>query len=658
MPTVIDALLVTLNLDNSGFVKGGKQTAEALKKTRDDVTATSKELQERGKHAAEFFGKIAASATAMFAVFTAGKSLKDFVHDIATTNAALGRLAPNLGLSVEQLSKWRNAMEAFGGSAQDADAAFQGFATLYQNMLHNIPSESGNFLSALGMKPADLKNAEMFLLKTGELLSKRSPMERQWFAQHTGIPTEMANLLASPDLAQRLAEAQKHAVTTDQAKSAQAVTTAWTNTLQAIRDCQRVLEEALQPIVLKILASVKDVAEYLKEHPKVLIDLFVVAGTAAAIFGAKTVLMINGIIARMAAIGTTATASFAAADTAAATAAKGGGLGLILGRLATAGAALATGAAILLIPTNQTPNTQQEAEILKNGAPPGKVPTMWDRMGASIMGWLNDWYGREGRGGTGAQELGAARQGLLGLFDHFLNVMQDMLKAVSRGGVTPGSATDAPTWGRGVQPASYHPGGSGGGAGSGGGPIGDDLLAQVRQREGYSATAYWDHQQYSIGYGTRANGPNEVITREEAERRLRAEVASAAATVDAAARSMGFELNDHQRDALTDFAYNVGGGALQRMMARANGNLLAIPRLMQEYNHASGVVDPGLTSRRAWEGQLFLAPGARHGGDRGATNIGPITIHSHGGDGRQIARDLRQELGRFGYVQQANTGLA
>ena len=71
MPTVIDALLVTLNLDSSGFVKGGKQTAEALKKTRDDVTATSKELQERGKHAAEFFGKIAASATAMFAVFTA-----------------------------------------------------------------------------------------------------------------------------------------------------------------------------------------------------------------------------------------------------------------------------------------------------------------------------------------------------------------------------------------------------------------------------------------------------------------------------------------------------------------------------------------------------------------------------------------------------------
>ena len=30
-------------------------------------------------------------------------------------------------------------------------------------------------------------------------------------------------------------------------------------------------------------------------------------------------------------------------------------------------------------------------------------------------------------------------------------------------------------------------------------------------------TSYWDHQQHSIGYGTRAEGPNITITEEEAE---------------------------------------------------------------------------------------------------------------------------------------------
>lgn len=34
-------------------------------------------------------------------------------------------------------------------------------------------------------------------------------------------------------------------------------------------------------------------------------------------------------------------------------------------------------------------------------------------------------------------------------------------------------------------------------------------------------TSYWDHQQHSIGYGTRAEGPNITITEEEAEQRLR-----------------------------------------------------------------------------------------------------------------------------------------
>jgi GH24 family phage-related lysozyme (muramidase) len=191
---------------------------------------------------------------------------------------------------------------------------------------------------------------------------------------------------------------------------------------------------------------------------------------------------------------------------------------------------------------------------------------------------------------------------------------------------------------------------------------GGDLLAQIRKREGFSPTAYWDNKQWSIGYGTRASSSTETISREEAEARLRREVASSSATVDALARSFGLTLNSNQREALTDFAYNLGGGALRGLLSQANGNLGVIPGLMQEYNHAGGQVNEGLTMRRLWEGRLFATPaqfaGASGGGGAQTTNIGVINVHTQATDARGIARDIRHALNRYSLVTQANAGLS
>jgi hypothetical protein len=71
---------------------------------------------------------------------------------------------------------------------------------------------------------------------------------------------------------------------------------------------------------------------------------------------------------------------------------------------------------------------------------------------------------------------------------------------------------------------------------AGGGPIagGDinavsatpskSLLEMIKAKEGFSAKAFWDHKQWSIGYGTQAKDGSEVISKEEAEKRLSADV--------------------------------------------------------------------------------------------------------------------------------------
>ena len=93
------------------------------------------------------------------------------------------------------------------------------------------------------------------------------------------------------------------------------------------------------------------------------------------------------------------------------------------------------------------------------------------------------------------------------------------------------------------------------------GSISGNLMARVKEMEGYYAKAYWDYKQWSIGHGTKASGPGETITREGAEKALAAELAVHQANVDRAAASVGLKLTPGQRDALTSFDFNTGDAA-------------------------------------------------------------------------------------------------
>jgi GH24 family phage-related lysozyme (muramidase) len=128
----------------------------------------------------------------------------------------------------------------------------------------------------------------------------------------------------------------------------------------------------------------------------------------------------------------------------------------------------------------------------------------------------------------------------------------------------------------------------------------------VKKLEGWNPKAYWDKKQWSIGYGTRAAGPNETIDENEGRRRLAAELD----------QSRGFvskkypNLAPHQAAALTSFTYNLGPGWMNsptRLRAAIDaGDYETASKVMREYNKAGGEVLPGLVKRRDQEAAMFL----------------------------------------------------
>ena len=138
-------------------------------------------------------------------------------------------------------------------------------------------------------------------------------------------------------------------------------------------------------------------------------------------------------------------------------------------------------------------------------------------------------------------------------------------------------------------------------------PVIDEALVNfVKKQEGFSAKAYGDYKQYSIGYGTRANSPDEVITEAEAEQRLRVELSAAEKSVE----SFIPKAPKGVKQAMTDATYNLGPGWQKDPLGALllNGDYENAKSHLMQYVHAGGKVLEALVSRRTAECNMFDNP--------------------------------------------------
>lgn len=179
MPTIIDALVVSLGLDAKAVVKGqkqaegafkqvedsakrmgegvdnssskagaalgkvekgaekaadameegGKKSDDALEKTEKKAQKVAGHISHSGKEASEFFTKMQKQALAFFAVLTTGKSLKAFTSDTINAGANLGRTARRMNMAKRDVYALQKSVESVGGSGDAATAALQNMQT-------------------------------------------------------------------------------------------------------------------------------------------------------------------------------------------------------------------------------------------------------------------------------------------------------------------------------------------------------------------------------------------------------------------------------------------------------------------------------------------------------------------------------------------------
>lgn len=142
-------------------------------------------------------------------------------------------------------------------------------------------------------------------------------------------------------------------------------------------------------------------------------------------------------------------------------------------------------------------------------------------------------------------------------------------------------------------------------------------IAFIKSREGFSAKAYWDYAQYSIGYGSRCekNEYPDGITEQQADRLLRARLLQFEEKVSAFCEENDLSLSDSQYDALVSLSYNVGvswmsSSRLAQLIRSGSYTTNELASAIGIWCHVtqSGKteISQGLITRRMLELKLFL----------------------------------------------------
>ena len=134
---------------------------------------------------------------------------------------------------------------------------------------------------------------------------------------------------------------------------------------------------------------------------------------------------------------------------------------------------------------------------------------------------------------------------------------------------------------------------------------GDNLVDFVKSFEGFSATPYKDVNRLTIGYGSKASGPNQKIDEDKAVEMLKADLSTARGFVESANKKYNLNLNENQIQALTSFTQNGGPGMLNKLLDNGNRGIEEIAESIELYNQADGKVLEGLKKRRKAEYNLF-----------------------------------------------------
>jgi hypothetical protein len=267
MATVVDELVVTLGLDSSQFKRDTQEVEQTTRRVSEEARKNAEQLEAAGKRGQEMVAGLTRGFREFLTLFGAGAAAAGFEHflkSIATSDAALGRLSQNTGMSARDLSSWGEAAKRAGGTAEEASRTISGVNEKLLALQRGQPvsPEFLQGLQRLRIDPSVLYGADS-LKKTMDAIAESAarmaqtnrPQAANYLQQMLGIDQGTANAMLEhgQNMRQYLEQlAQYGTVTRESAEAAQRMNASLSDMQQAVNNIGRSIMTDLSPEIVKI----------------------------------------------------------------------------------------------------------------------------------------------------------------------------------------------------------------------------------------------------------------------------------------------------------------------------------------------------------------------------------------------------------------------
>ncbi|VVE82836.1 phage tail tip lysozyme [Pandoraea sputorum] len=287
--TIVDALVVTLGLDLTGFKKGkqdaakitsemSKEQIKALKAAEVAAQKAAKEQEEANKRAKESFTRLRNEVLALAAIFTGGMGIKNFIEETIGGAVNLGYMSKNLQMSTSELAAWQNAARRAGSSAEGITSALSASQQEVAKFKIGQVTEGVQQFFRWGGNVSDLKDGNTYLLARARIIQnmyRTDPGRARLVAQQMGVSESEFNFIRQgPPAILALVDAQKKnsAVTDSMAQKAQELRNKWLDMTDRFKYTGTVVLLELMPVFERLADKLMKTAEYAADHKEDIVE--------------------------------------------------------------------------------------------------------------------------------------------------------------------------------------------------------------------------------------------------------------------------------------------------------------------------------------------------------------------------------------------------
>lgn len=279
--SVVSDLMAVVGLDTKGFKEGANQVKSKNKEMESSLGSLDKTVNKVEGSFKTLLTRVAGFALAYLSIRSVTSSISDVVH----FNDALGELSETLGVSVEELSVWGNAVQKNGGTAEGFQNTIKGLTGSLTAFATKGKSLIQPFFAELGIRMTDAKGKarEVFdiLPELANKFQGLSKSESFGIGQKLGLDEGTIRLLqkGGKELDQIIKRQKELGVVTKQdAEIAAKFNDQWDDTAHAFRTLYTQVASAILPGLTKVFNLIEKGVTFTKDNKDVIVGALVGIG--------------------------------------------------------------------------------------------------------------------------------------------------------------------------------------------------------------------------------------------------------------------------------------------------------------------------------------------------------------------------------------------